>query len=176
MIDEFKRSAIFLRKAWRAGFIPVELGTMSVRDIRYPISGPWLEAYMHGTDHSVYATPHYSLLERHVIGGIRFHSEPFGVFHASGQQNFGETDYWRHQVSLRGIDHPRPDHWITAMGQRFVGLYESIKWDGYRHRCIADRIAVTTNGVLWDGGHRLACLAALGWERVPVVKMWRFRP
>ena len=97
------------------------------------------------------ATPHYHLLA--------YESE----------MPFRETAYWRWQLSIRGIDHPRPDEWIEAMAMRLKRLHRDIQANGYRLRSVADRIAITEDGLLWDGGHRLACLAAEGWVLVPVV-------
>lgn len=155
MFDEARRTLRFLRKAWRAGLIPVRLGTMPVSEIRYWSETGWLEEYMAGTAHNVYATPHYQLL-----------TAPSWSFHHA-------TPYWQWQVSMKGYQHSRSDAWIRAMGNRLLRIYEEIRDGGYHHRCLGDRIAVFEDGRIWDGGHRLACLAALGWMRVPVVWMRR---
>lgn len=174
MLDEVRRTLRFLRKAWRAGLIPVRLGTMPVSEIRYWGETGWMENYMAGTDHNVYATPHYDMLVKHATAGVRFTDGAFSFFY-QGIWPYRGLPYFHWQVSLRGLDHPRPDDWIISMGQRFLRLFDAIRRDGYHHRCLADRIAVFEDGRLWDGGHRLACLAALGWVEVAVVRMrpWR---
>ena len=56
------------------------------------------------------------------------------------------------------------DDWEDrSMGQVFMECFARY----------ADRIAVVDGCWLWDGGQRLACLAALGWKEVPVVKLER---
>ena len=155
MLDAARRTCVFLRKAWRAGLIPVGLGTVPIAEIRFSTPNAWLASWMAGTTCTVYATPHYALL----VGSERLVPQ--------------ETAYWAWQRSLRGTDHPRPDEWIEAMLVRLLTLFASIRRNGYRHRCIADRLAVLEDLTLWDGGHRLACLGALGWTQVPVVRLRR---
>ncbi len=110
---------------------------------------------------TVHGSPHLSLLRLYEWWG------------ESLWDYFKHTAYYRWHLSLRDYQHPRPDDWIEAMGGRLVALYVDIKRNGYRCKCVADRIAVLEDGSLWDGGHRLACLTALGWTEVPVVRLRR---
>lgn len=145
LFDTLRRSWRFHRKVRAAGYRIVGTALWPITKIHYPAPNGWARHWYKGWPRSVYFSPHYAAL-----------------------CNDGES-YREWQRSLRGIDHPRPDEWITAMEQRLHVLYRSIRDEGYRCRCVADRIAVTEDGGLHDGGHRLACLAACGWAEVPVV-------
>ena len=147
-----RRAVRFRRKLRAQGLKVWRTGTLHVGDIRYPVVNAWSADWYAGTDHDVYASPHYAALLTH-----RSHGD------------MTTTPYVGWHRSLRGVDHPRPDDWIMAMQDRLVRLYESISRDGYRLECVADRIAVLPDNTLWDGGNRLACLAALGRMDAPVV-------
>ena len=150
MIADLRRSVAFRRKVRAAGLriVRKDWGPMESIRIPRPIGPPWP---------NIFATPHYDLLT------------------SEAGRPLQETAYWSWQLSLRGIDHPRPDAWIEAMALRLKRLHQAIRDEGYRLRSVADRIAGRDNGLLWDGGHRLAWLAAEGWVLVPVVVV-RGRP
>ena len=161
MIDAWRRSRQFRRKVQAAGKRIAGRDWVPIQTIQIPQPNQ-----DHSTDRfailwpTIYDTPHYNLLT------------------CQRQCELTATDYWAWQVSLRGIDHPRPDYWIFAMTLRLRTLHDSIHRDGYRLQCVADRIAImpsriTPNSVLWDGAHRLACLAAERWVLVPVVVIRR---
>ena len=154
MLGAWRRGLTFRRKVRAAGLTIVRRDWVRIETIRFT----------HWADGSplwpnVFATPHYDLLAAY-HDGVPLRDLP----------------YWKWQVSLRGIDHPRPDEWIAEMALRLIRLHQDIRNNGYRLRSVADRIAVMEDGVLWDGGHRLACLAAEGWVVVPVVVVRRFTP
>lgn len=172
-LNDFVRSLRYRRKIYRAGFRIVGTETMGIGDIRMAWVNDWLAEYLEGTDHTIFDMPHYDLLTKEVRGGVSFNGFLDGKAHS-----FTMTPYYFWQVSLRGIDHPRPHEWICAMGQRLIRLFHCIREDGYRLRCVADRIAVLEDGTLWDGGHRLACLARIGQVAIPTVTVsqWKRRP
>ena len=151
VIDKMRRSLAFHRKVRVAGLRIVGRDWLPIEAISVPRPDAWFAGQIESPWRTVFETPHYKLLT------------------AQNGAKLTETDYWAWQRSIRGLDHPRPDEWIGAMADRLKRLRESIRTDGYRLRSVADRIAVRDGGVLWDGGHRLACLAAEGWVLVPVV-------
>ena len=149
MFSELRRAWRYRRKVRRAGLRILRKERWPLTSIRYPTPNTWAEEWYAGTLYSAFASPHYASL-------VGVTPSPY--------------TYW-HQ-SLRGIDHPRPDWWITTMEQRLHALSDSIA-TGYRCQCVADRIAVFPDGALWDGGHRLACLAYHGHLTVPVLVVAR---
>ena len=162
MIADIRRSVAFRRKVRAAGLRMVGIGTLPVDAIQI-----WREDLGSTVTFPIRRSPHYNLLVWHQNGGVRFTIEEPGL-HA-----FRESQYYRWQVALRGVQHPRPDGWIEAMAKRLLRLHDDIQQHGYRCRCVADRIAVFPDNRIWDGGHRLACLAAEGWVLVPVVILER---
>lgn len=169
VFSTLRRSLRFRLKLRRAGFRIVGTGTL--RPWQITLASPdvsraspelaakateWWENWTEGTDHDIYSSPHYETLLWYRLG-----------------KSLKDSPYVEWQRVLRGIDHPRPEPWITAMQDRLIRLYESILTDGYRLECVADRVVVGVDGVLWDGGHRLACLAALGRTKVPVIYVRR---
>ena len=151
VIDNIRRSLAFRRKVRAAGLRMVGRDWFPIEAISVPRPDAWFAGQIESPWRTIFDTPHYKLLT------------------SQNGTKLTETDYWAWQRSIRGLDHPRPDEWIGAMADRLKRLRESIRTDGYRLRSVADRIAVRDGGVLWDGGHRLACLAAEGWVLVPVV-------
>lgn len=137
MLDPLRRSLRYRRKLRAAGYRIVTTGTLHPSVIRYPITNAWMAEWYEGTDCNVYASPHYHALLYHIAG-----------------RDMADTPYVDYQRSLRGVDHPRPEEWIRAMQDRLCRLYVSIRDEGYRLACVADRIAVDMSGDLWDGGHR----------------------
>lgn len=156
MFSMLRRSLAFRRKVHRAGLRIVGTGQLPPEAIRWH-----REDDPASVTFTVHFSPHLSLLHRYQEWGENL----WPVFQ--------RTAYYRWHRSLRGFQHPRPDDWIEAMGRRLVNLYLDIQRNGYRCQSVADRIAVLEDGRLWDGGHRLACLTALGWAEVPVVKLER---
>ena len=138
-----------------AGFRIVRRDWWPVEAIGVPRPDAWFAGQIESPWRTIFETPHYKLLT------------------SQNGTKLTETDYWAWQRSIRGLDHPRPDEWIAAMAVRLKRLRESIRTEEYRLRSVADRIAVMENGLLWDGGHRLAGLAAEGWVLVPVVVVKR---
>jgi len=160
MIANLRRSFAFRRKVRAASLRILGTGTLPVDAIQI-----WREDLGSTLTFPIRRSPHYNLLLWHRNGGVRFTVEEPGL-HA-----FRESQYYRWQVTLRGFQHPRPDGWIEDMAKRLLRLHDDIRQNGYRCRCVADRIAVFPDNRLWDGGHRLACLAAAGWKEVPVVEV-----
>jgi len=150
---DLRRLLAFRRKVRAAGLRIVGPDWTPIEAIRIPRPDAWFAGQSESPWRTVFDTPHYKLLT---------------VQHGTWW-NLRETDYWAWQRSIRGLDHSRPDDWIAAMAERLKRLQSSIHGEGYRLRSVADRIAVMEGGTLWDGGHRLACLAAEGWVLVPVV-------
>lgn len=142
--DDLRRWLAFRWKVRAAGLRIMRKDWWPIETIQVPRprDPPWP---------TVFATPHYHLLA--CENGVPLRA----------------TAYWDWQLSLRGTDHLRPDEWIEAMAMRLKRLHKDIRDNGYRLRSVTDRIAVREDGMLWDGGHRLACLAAEGWVLVPVV-------
>lgn len=157
-LDDLHRSITFRRKVKRASLRIIRIDTMPIDSVQF-----WREDMGSSITFPVERSPHYELLLWYANGGIRFTIEE------SGLHPFRGSAYYRWHVALRGFQHPRSDGWIEDMARRLIRLYKSIARDGYRCRCVADRIAVLPDNRLWDGGHRLACLAILGWKEVPVV-------
>jgi len=151
VIDGWRRSLVFRRKVRAAGLSIVGRDWYRIETISVPRPDAWFAGQIESPWRTVFDTPHYKLLT------------------SQNGAKLTETDYWAWQRSIRGLDHPRPDAWIEAMAVRLKRLQSGIRAEGYRLRTVADRIAVRESGVLWDGGHRLACLAAEGWVLVPVV-------
>ena len=141
----------FRRKVQAANLRIVGRDWWLIESISIPRPDAWFAGQIESPWRTVFDTPHYKLLTAQNVAKIT------------------ETDYWAWQRSIRCLDHPRPDEWIAAMADRLKRLQSSIHTEGYRLSSVADRIAVRESGVLWDGGHRLACLAAEGWVLVPVV-------
>ncbi len=158
MIADLRRSLVFRRKVRAARLRIVGKTTLPVDTLQI-----WREDLGSTMTFPIRRSPHYHLLVWHRHGGIRFTIEEPGL-HA-----FRESQYYRWQVVLRGFHHARPDGWIEDMARRLLRLHDDIQKNGYRCRCIADRIAVFPDNRIWDGGHRLACLAAIGWTEAPVV-------
>ena len=158
MIADLRRSLAFRRKVRAAGLRIIRQGTLPVDAIQI-----WREDLGNTLTFPIRRSPHYALLLWNRHGGVRF------TIQEPGLHVFRESQYYRWQVALRGFHHPRPDGWIEDMAKRLLRLHDNIKANGYRCRCVADRIAVFPDNCLWDGGHRLACLAVDGWEEVPVV-------
>lgn len=148
LIDSLKRGYHFRCKMYSRGLRIVGKAEWPIKKIKLPIPNDWWENWLQGKESNIYNSPHYYTLVHPVDGKSAYY-------------------YW--QLSLRGIDHPRPDDWIKAMESRLFRLRSNISTFGYKCTCVGDRIAVMENGLLIDGGHRLACLAALGEPRVPVV-------
>ena len=161
MFIDLHRSLAFRRKVRAAGLHIAGKRTLPVDAIQM-----WREDVGGQLTFPVRRSPHYNLLVWHQNGGVRFTVEEPG-FHA-----FRESQYYRWHVSLRGFHHPRPDGWIEDMARRLLRLHDDIRENGYRCRSIADRIAVFPDNRIWDGGHRLACLAAIECAEVPVVILW----
>ena len=155
MTRDIRRSLAFRRKMRGAGFRIVRRDWWPVEAIGVPRPDAWFAGQIESPWRTVFETPHYKLLT--IQNGAKL----------------TETDYWAWQRSIRGLDHPRPDEWIEAMAVRLKRLQSGIRTEGYRLKTVADRIAVLEGGLLWDGGHRLACLAAEGWVLVPVVVVKR---
>jgi len=155
MIDNIRRSLTFRRKVRSAGLRIVRKDWLLIEAISVPRPDAWFAGQIESPWRTIFDSPHYKLLT------------------SQNGAKLTDTDYWAWQRSIRGLDHPRPDEWIAAMADRLKRLQSSIHDEGYRLRSVADRIAVMENGLLWDGGHRLACLAAEGWVLVPVVVMRR---
>ena len=155
MAKDLRRSLTFRRKLRAAGLRILGRDWVPIEAISIPRPDAWFAGQIESPWRTVFDTPHYKLLT------------------AQNGAKLMDTDYWAWQRSIRGLDHPRPDEWIEAMAVRLKRLQVSIRTEGYRLRSVADRIAVREDGVLWDGGHRLACLAAEGWVLVPVVVVRR---
>ena len=155
MIDAWRRGRVFRRKVRERGLRIVGRDWWPIEAIGIPSPDAWFAGQIESPWRTIFDTPHYKLLT------------------SQNGAKLTETDYWAWQRSIRGLDHPRPDDWIAAMAERLKRLQSSIHNEGYRLHSVADRIAVTEGDVLWDGGHRLACLAAEGWVLVPVVVVRR---
>lgn len=160
IIDAWRRGIAFRRKVRSAGLRIVRKGTLPVDAIQFRLRNLGPE-----TAFTVRRSPHYALLLWHRNGGVRFTVEEAGC------HVFRQSQYYHWHVMLRGFHHPRPDGWIEAMARRLLRLHDDIRDNGYRCRSVADRIAVFPENNVWDGGHRLACLAMLGWQEAPVVRL-----
>ena len=147
-LDSFKRSYHFRQKMLWRGLEVLRPDEWPINNIILPIPNDWWENWLQGRENTIYNSPHYYTLVHPVDGKSAYY-------------------YW--QLSIRGIDHPRPDEWIRGMEARLFRLRTNISTFGYKCKCVADRIAVMEDGLLVDGGHRLACLAALGYTHIPVV-------
>ena len=149
VIDKMRPSLAFHLKVRAAGLRIVGRDWLPIEAISVPRPDAWFAGQIESPWRTVFDTPHYKLLT------------------AQNGAKLTETDYWAWQRSIRGLDHPRPDEWIEAMAVRLKRLRDSIRTEGYQLGTVADRIAVKDGGLLWDGGHRLACLAAEGGGLVP---------
>lgn len=152
MFDALRRGFRFRQKVRAAGLRLCGTGTLPADSILWVCS-----IRPHVKPFTVFQSPHLKLLNWYQ----RDREDLWGYFR--------QSSYYEWHLNMRGYDHPRPDEWIEQMGRRLCRLYDEIRTHGYRCACVADRIAVFENGLLWDGGHRMACLVACGCANIPVV-------
>jgi hypothetical protein len=107
--------------------------------------------------------------------------------HAAGRlpADLSQTDYsrWHARLHEAGINE-RPPEMIARKLEGLIALYESIRRDGYRFAGIdsyiwvlEEPLSVTRYGYsrlaegleIFDGHHRAAALACLGYEAIPVL-------
>ena len=96
---------------------------------------------------------HVDILKRHINGTLKeWHQTPYYYI----------NHLWRDMGINRDI---RTDEWIEYKINNLIKLYHKIKDWGYIYGKGGNWIA-ECDGLLVDGGHRVACLYMLGYDKV----------
>jgi hypothetical protein len=172
----------------RFGLQPVDVRQVAVADLRVqrPVrcelvperdasALPFLDAYMTDEagrpDWHIRRSMQFRLLADHVTGTL--------------PEDLSQTDYWRWHEQLAGAGiNERPPAMIERKLRGQIDVFERMRADGYAYGGLRDYVwvlerplAATRYGLdhdphgleVYDGHHRAAAAAALGWEALHVL-------